>query len=73
MNSLFSQVRSLSLVTHFNMMTIMFPASCIQFFAVVIEFVTYDVLPTDNLYQNRLGLPYEPFNDNADKVGYPST
>ena len=73
MNSLFSQVRSLSVVTHYNMMMITFPASCIQFFAVIYEYVTYDVIPTDNLYEDRMGLPYKPFSANADKVGYPST
>ena len=54
------------------MMQLVFPASVGYFFSNLFEFVTYDMLPTDEIYGPIFGFDSEPYSDEADLIGYGS-
>ena len=43
-------MRSLALITHFMMMQLMVPQNAASFYAGLFEFVTFDIIPTDDIY-----------------------
>ena len=49
-NQLLSEVRSLSFITHFNMMQLSYPKVSTAFFAGIFTFVNFDILPADKVY-----------------------
>ena len=55
------------------MLALNYPASSITFFAIIFEYVTFDVIPTDNLYKQLFGFSLDdPYSAQADNVGYPT-
>ena len=71
MNSLLAQVRSLSLITHLMMMQLEYPAPVAIFYAGIFEFVTFDLVPTEGLYDAVFSFrETEPFSEEADNIGY---
>ena len=55
------------------MMQLKFPASAMIFYAALFEFVTFDLIPTDELYQKIFDFENkEPYSDEADNIGYSS-
>ena len=72
MNTLLAQVRSLSLITHLMMMQLTYPAVVTIFYSVIFEFVVFDFIPTDQLYDDIFDFENEPYSEQADSIGYPS-
>ena len=62
----------MAIITHLNMMQLSYPASSIAFFSVVFSYVTYDVIPTENMYLKLFGFVEDPYSDQANNVGYPA-
>ena len=50
MNSVLAQVHSLQLITHLMMMQLNYPASSGLFFEQIFTYVTFDFIPTDEIY-----------------------
>ena len=69
---LLSEVRNLSFISHFMMMQLVYPPLSVAFYAILFNFLTFDILPTDNIYVNVFGWENVPYSDNADAIGYPS-
>ena len=61
------QVRSLSLITHFLMMQLIVPQNAIIFYSGLFEFVTFDIIPTDAIYDKLFddGWATEPYSEEA--------
>ena len=72
MNGVLNQVISLSLITHLMMMQLDYPQSTMIFFSKVFEFVTFDLIPTDQIYVEIFKWVNIPFSKMAEVVGYPS-
>ena len=73
MNTLLSYVRSLSFITHFFLMQVMYPAIAVVFFSQILEFVTFDIIPTDDVYSYIFDFGDDSaYSDEADQVGYGS-
>ena len=72
LNSVLSQVRSMAIVSHLMIMQLSYPAAAIVFYAVVFEYVTFDVIPTDGPYDATLKFENVPYSDEAASVGYAS-
>ena len=72
MNKLLSQVRNLGLVTHLMMMRLIYPATITLLFGKVLEFVTFDIIPTELFYPYIFDLPEGAFSEEADSIGYSS-
>ena len=73
MNTLLSQVRNLSLITHLMMMQLSYPAAVTIFYSGIFEYVTFDLVPTDTFYQDLFRFePTEPYSEEAESIGYPS-
>ena len=66
------QVRSLSLITHFLMMSLIVPQNAIIFYSGLFEFVTFDIIPTDLVYDKLFDDSWvtEPFSEQAESIGY---
>ena len=69
-NSLLGNVRNLQFVTHLMMMQLVFTASVSYFYSILFEFVTYDYIPTDDIYGAMFDFDSEPYSDEADLIGY---
>ena len=54
------------------MMQLNYPASSAIFFATVFEYVTFDMVPTDEIFGETFDFDSEPYSDEADQVGYGS-
>ena len=73
MNTLLSQVRNLSLITHLIMMQLSYPAAVTIFYSGIFEYVTFDLIPTDTFYEDVFRFePSEPYSEEAESIGYPS-
>ena len=48
-NKLLGQVRSLGIVVHLMLMSLVFPAVTFAFFKGLLEFVTFDLIPTEDI------------------------
>ena len=72
LNNVLSQVRSMAIISHLMIMQLRYPAAAIIFYAVILEYVTFDVIPTDESYIDLFGFENKPFSDEADSVGYGS-
>ena len=73
MNSLLGQVRSLSIITHFMMMQLNYSASVSYFYSFLFEFVTYDVVPSDDIYDEVFKFDSPAFSVQAENIGYASS
>ena len=73
MNNILACVRIMQITTHLMIMKLNYPNSSMAFYAVVIEFVNFELLPVDSLYENGFDLKDdEPFNPQAEEIGYES-
>ena len=72
MNQILSQVRSLSMITHLQMMQLNVPPSAIIFFSGLFEFVTFDIVPTEDIYSEVFAWDNIPYSESADNIGYAS-
>ena len=72
MNQILSQVRSLSMITHLQMMQLNVPPSAIIFFSALFEFVTFDIVPTEDIYEKTFAWENVPYSESADNIGYAS-
>lgn len=72
LNKLLSQVRNLGLVTHFMLMKLMFPPITVVFFSGLFEYVTFDLIPTEDLYAYLFGWTNVAYSEEAESIGYPS-
>ena len=67
------QVRSLSLITHFNLMQLKYPGAVTEFYGELKPFIVFDVIPTDNLYEETFYFEDdEPYSESAEDIGYES-
>lgn len=71
-NYFLGEVRSLSLITHLMMMQLRISAIAVIFFAQILEFVTFDIMPTEEMYAETFAWENEPYSDAADNIGYGS-
>ena len=71
-NQILSQVRSLSMITHLQMMQLNVPPSAIIFFSALFEFVTFDIIPTEDIYAVVLAWDNVPYSESAENIGYAS-
>ena len=72
MNNLLGQVRSLNFITHFMIMQLNYAAAVSVFYSSLFEFITFDVVPTDEIYGNIFEFESDPYSDEADDIGYGS-
>ena len=72
MNSLLGQVRSLQFITHLMMMQLNYAAGVSYFYSFLFEFVTYDVVPSDDVYAELFDFDSDPFSEQAANIGYSS-
>lgn len=72
MNNLLSQVRNLAIITHLMIMQLNYAASASYFFSFLFEFVTYAIIPTDDIYGSIFGFESDPLSEQADNIGYGS-
>ena len=72
MNNVLGQVRSLQLITHLMMMQLNYPASSALFFGQIFEYVTFDLVPTDEIYGEVFDFDSEPYSNEAEQTGYES-
>ena len=71
-NQILAQVRSLSMITHLQMMQLNVPPSAIIFFSALFEFVTFDIIPTEDIYAVILAWENVPYSEKAENIGYAS-
>ena len=55
MNQLLSTIRCLSYITHLNIMELKLSPISVMFYQKFYEFVTFDVIPTDEIYEEIFG------------------
>ena len=63
MNNILGQVRSLSFITHLMMMQLNYAASASYFYSFLLEFVTYDMIPTEEIYGTFFDFESDPFSE----------
>ena len=72
MNQILSQVRSLSMITHMQMMQLNVPPTAIIFFSALFNFVTFDLIPTEEIYNSVFAWENVPYSESAENIGYAS-
>ena len=70
LNNVLGMIRNLSLITHLMIIQLSYPPNVVLFFAGLFEFVTFDLLPTDDIYGAIFDLDDDPYSDLADEIGY---
>ena len=70
MNSVLGNVRNLQFVTHLMMMQLIYSAGVSYFYSLLFEFVTYDIVPSDEIYEAMFEIDSNPYSDQADLIGY---
>ena len=60
------------MITHFMMMQLLVPQNAAIFYGGLFEFVTFDIIPTDDIYDKLFdeGWRTEPYSPEADGIGY---
>ena len=53
-------------------MQLVFPPMTVTFFAGVLSFVTFDLIPYEKIYEAVFGWSNEPFSPEAEEIGYES-
>ena len=55
------------------MMQLMYPGTVVAFYAALFEFLTFDIIPTDGVYDEVFGFENdEPYSESAANIGYES-
>ena len=67
-----SQVQIMNIITHLHIMQLNYPASISIFFGTIFGFVTFDILPVDNIYGAIFDFDSEPYTETAAETGYES-
>ena len=70
--NLLGQVRSLNYITHYMIMQLNYAAAVSIFYSTLFEFVTFDIVPTDEIYAEIFDFDSEPYSEEADNIGYGS-
>ena len=52
------------------MMQLIYSAGVSYFYSLLFEFVTYDIIPTDQIYEEMFEIESNPYSDQADLIGY---
>ena len=52
------------------MMQLIYSAGVSYFYSLLFEFVTYDIIPTDEIYEVMFEIDSDPYSDQADLIGY---
>lgn len=60
------------MITHLQMMQLNVPPSAIIFFSALFEFVTFDIIPTEDIYAALLAWDNVPYSESAENIGYAS-
>lgn len=60
------------MITHLQMMQLNVPPSAIIFFSALFEFVTFDIVPTEDIYAKTFAWDNIPYSESADNIGYAS-
>ena len=53
-------------------MQLNYAAAVAIFFSSVFEFVTFDIVPTDDIYGEIFNFESDPYSEEADSIGYGS-
>lgn len=53
-------------------MQLNYAAAVSIFYSTLFEFVTFDIVPTDEIYAEIFDFESEPYSDEADNIGYGS-
>ena len=53
-------------------MQLNYAATVAIFFSSVFEFVTFDIVPTDEIYGEIFDFESDPYSEEADRIGYGS-
>ena len=73
MQKLLGQVRSLQLIVHFMMMQIILSELCMIFFRAIIQYVIFDIIPTDYFYPLIFFFQNDSaYSEQAETLGYVS-
>ena len=56
LNQLLSFISSLSFIIHMFLITLNYPVEILEFFSMIFPLITFDVFPTDKLYEKMFGL-----------------
>lgn len=72
MSEMLSQVQIMNIITHLHIMQLNYPASISIFFGTIFGFVTFDILPVDNIYGAIFDFDSEPYTETAAETGYES-
>ena len=59
-------------IVHLMMMQLNYPASTALFYGAIFEYVTFDLLPIEDIYIAIFAFDSEPYSEEADAVGYSS-
>lgn len=70
LNKLLGQVRNLGLVTHLMLMKLLFPPVTVVFFSGLFEYVTFDIIPTEEIYAHLFGWTNVAYSEEAESIGY---
>lgn len=54
------------------LMKLLFPPVTVTFFAGLFEYVTFDIIPTEDIYKFVFGWPNEAYSKEAEEIGYAS-
>ena len=71
-NLLLGKVAVLNTITHLMMMQLAYHPIAVIFFSSIFEYVTFDLIPTEELYAEIFGWDNVPFSDEAGWIGYES-
>ena len=60
------------MITHFMIMQLNYPPTAVLFFGLIFEFVTFDIVPTEFLYEIMFGFNSDSISEQAENIGYES-
>ena len=73
MKPVLDQIRCLQMIVHLMMMHIMLAQSCLLFFAKILEFVIFDMIPTEYIYPLIFFFKNDSaYTEEAEALGYGS-
>ena len=72
-SAIINSVKPLKLITHMILITLNYPANLQDFFSQIFPLITFDLIPTDKLYElifRSSSIDDKTLNSNDDVVGY---
>lgn len=60
------------MITHMQMMQLNVPPTAIIFFSALFNFVTFDLIPTEEIYNSVFAWENVPYSESAENIGYAS-